>query len=67
MSTHGPTLEIWPVSCPWCGESLDTPVDTTGGQCQYTEDCQVCCSPILITVHIDALGRVERVGAERES
>jgi hypothetical protein len=62
-----PNLEIWPVSCPWCGEPLDTLIDASGGDCQYTEDCQVCCSPILITVRVDATGQIESVDAEREN
>lgn len=39
------------VSCPYCGESYDTAVDTgvTDDQ-RYVEDCAVCCRPITFVV-----------------
>ena len=36
------------VTCPHCGERIDTFVDEGGGSEQeYIEDCAVCCRPIL--------------------
>jgi hypothetical protein len=35
------------LTCPHCGEPLDTFVDPGGGEHQdYVEDCAVCCRPI---------------------
>ena len=35
------------LTCPHCGEPLDTYVDPGGGPRQdYVEDCAVCCRPI---------------------
>ena len=40
-------LDFIAVSCPWCGERFDATVDTSAGSSQYTEDCPVCCRPIV--------------------
>ena len=29
------------VECPYCGESFETPVDTSSGSARYVEDCQI--------------------------
>jgi hypothetical protein len=35
------------LTCPHCGEPIDTFVDSGGGESQeYIEDCAVCCRPI---------------------
>lgn len=44
------------VQCPYCGESFDTSVDTSGGSQRYTEDCYVCCRPIVFTLTLDPDG-----------
>lgn len=46
------------IQCPFCLEQFDSSVDlscveNTGDIVQYTEDCYVCCRPILFTVGID--------------
>jgi len=39
------------VSCPHCGETIDTVPDLGGGEEQtYIEDCAVCCRPIRFAV-----------------
>jgi hypothetical protein len=39
------------LSCPWCGEPLETWPDPDGGERQdYVEDCAVCCRPIRFVV-----------------
>jgi transcription elongation factor Elf1 len=46
------------VQCPYCGEENEIAVDTTGGSSQsYVEDCQVCCQPWQVNVHVDRNGR----------
>jgi hypothetical protein len=53
------------ISCPWCGEPLDTFFDISVGNQQYVEDCQVCCRPILLSYTVDEMGQVQ-VNVERE-
>jgi hypothetical protein len=50
-------LDPHTIQCPYCGEHIEILVDASAGDEQsYIEDCQVCCSPISIGVHIDADG-----------
>ncbi|MEM7431117.1 MAG: CPXCG motif-containing cysteine-rich protein [Pseudomonadota bacterium] len=44
------------IGCPYCGECIDILVDESAGNQHYVEDCQVCCRPIEIGIHIDAYG-----------
>jgi hypothetical protein len=44
------------VECPYCGESFETPVDTSAGSARYVEDCQICCQPIEFSVEVDHAG-----------
>ena len=45
------------VSCPYCGESSELPVDLAGGAIQeYVQDCEVCCRPWLVRVQLDGEG-----------
>ena len=39
--------------CPYCGEVISLLIDDSVSSQEYVEDCQVCCSPILISVEID--------------
>ncbi len=47
------------VECPCCGESIELLIDLSVQQQSYTEDCQVCCRPIVVTVDVDSSGDVE--------
>ena len=45
--------ESAPVTCPYCGETVEVRVDPGGGGRQdYVEDCHVCCRPWQVTVRI---------------
>lgn len=57
------TLEV---QCPWCGESFTTFFDISAGSQSYTEDCQVCCRPIVMSFAVDSDGAVSVEGV-RES
>ena len=49
------------VYCPYCGEVLEVLevlIDPQEAGQQYTEDCQVCCKPILFNVGVDAMGHL---------
>jgi hypothetical protein len=39
--------------CPYCGESFDSRVDLSEGDASYTEDCAVCCRPIVVSVSVE--------------
>lgn len=49
-------LEERTVSCPYCGEAIEVLLDQQEVDQQYTEDCQVCCRPIVFVVAADAQG-----------
>lgn len=36
------------VICPYCWEKITLLIDPTAGEQQYTEDCSVCCQPIVV-------------------
>lgn len=38
------------ITCPYCGERFKVLVDCSAGDQEFTEDCQVCCKPIVYTV-----------------
>lgn len=61
------------VSCPYCGEIFNTLIDysalltdnnidaSNSQDYTYTEDCQVCCQPILFTPVLNSKGELENV------
>lgn len=46
------------VSCPYCGEAIEVLIDRQEAGHQYTEDCQVCCKPIIFNVSEDSEGNL---------
>lgn len=40
-------------NCPYCGEEITLLVDCSVEEQVYTEDCSVCCKPML--VHVEAV------------
>jgi hypothetical protein len=53
LGDGGVDLTAW-VDCPHCGEEVELAVDPGGGSVQeYIEDCEVCCSPMQVTVSWD--------------
>ncbi|WP_235015540.1 CPXCG motif-containing cysteine-rich protein [Oceanicoccus sp. KOV_DT_Chl] len=39
--------------CPYCGETFEALIDTSAGDSSYTEDCYVCCRPIIFNCIIN--------------
>ena len=60
-------MEEQEISCPFCGESITVLIDCSVPNQEYTEDCQVCCSPILISLEIDHEGHIVHLDAEQEN
>ncbi|MET4000562.1 CPXCG motif-containing cysteine-rich protein [Marinobacterium sp. MBR-109] len=58
-------LENVDLLCPWCSEPISLMIEVTEPEQEYTEDCPVCCSPILVQVSIGNQERPE-VRVERE-
>ena len=46
-------LDAAQVTCPYCWESIQLTVDISAGSQTYTEDCSVCCQPILVRLTVD--------------
>ena len=38
------------VNCPCCGEAVEVLVDLSVSLQEYTEDCPVCCRPMILKV-----------------
>jgi hypothetical protein len=55
------------IYCPYCGESLEILIDHSAGNQEYIEDCQVCCSPIEISIQIDAAGQILDIQSKRDT
>ena len=51
--------------CPYCGETVETTVDISGGDQVCTEDCQVCCRPIEFGIERDEAGALLGVSVRR--
>ena len=60
-------MEEYDIDCPYCGESINILIDCSVSDQQYVEDCQVCCSPILISVSLDADSNIETVSVRAEN
>ena len=44
------------INCPYCGEEFKALIDTSENNNQYTEDCYICCRPIVFYCFIDDTG-----------
>ena len=45
-------LETREVRCPYCFEVIELSIDCSVSTQRYIEDCQVCCRPINVSIHI---------------
>jgi hypothetical protein len=53
------------VECPYCGAPFSVLVDTSAGDNDYIEDCQVCCQPIEFKLQVGSMGEFQLL-ARRE-
>lgn len=54
------------ITCPYCGEEIIIVVDCSEDHQVYTEDCSVCCKPILVSTSCTD-GELKTVRAKREN
>jgi hypothetical protein len=54
------------IQCPYCWQSIEIILDCSVEHQEYTEDCEVCCHPILMDILIDQAGNPQ-VTVEREN
>lgn len=59
-------IEEVAVSCPACWETIELTIDLSAGSAAYTEDCSICCRPMLVSLEVCADGDW-RVSAEAEN
>ena len=52
------TQEFVSAQCPYCGETIELLIDCEALDQQYTEDCQICCQPILVQPQCDSQGQI---------
>lgn len=60
-------LEEADVTCPYCWETIVLELDLSAGSQTYTEDCSVCCQPILVRLRVDDDGERFEVDVEAEN
>lgn len=46
-------LEDAVVTCPACWEEIVLELDLSSGSAVYTEDCSVCCRPMVVRLNVD--------------
>lgn len=59
-------LEETEVTCPYCWESIVLELDLSAGSQTYTEDCSVCCRPIVVHLRVSDDGEGFEVEARAE-
>lgn len=42
------------IQCPFCGQTFELLIDTSGGSQRFTTDCEICCRPFEVTVECSA-------------
>jgi len=57
LVNSGDPLTETDIDCPYCGSPFSVLVDASSGECDYIEDCVVCCQPIEF--HLRAQGNGE--------
>lgn len=51
------TETAW-IDCPSCGARIELVVDCSVPFQEYTEDCEVCCRPMVLAVSVDEDGAI---------
>jgi hypothetical protein len=64
--SDGGCLEELDVECPWCWQRISLSLDCSNGDQSYSEDCAVCCRPMLLQLTLAVSGGTE-LSVSRES
>lgn len=54
------------INCPYCGESQIKMIDLADMAGQSTEDCEVCCQPMILALSMDENRLIAAVTREDE-
>jgi phage terminase large subunit GpA-like protein len=54
------------IECPHCGEIFSLALDASEGSAEFTVDCEVCCRPMTVSVHVNDDGELEGVDVVEE-
>lgn len=46
-------LQERPVDCPGCGARFTALIDASEADCEYVQDCEVCCRPLRFILRAD--------------
>jgi len=49
-------IEDHEATCPYCWETIVLELDLSAGTQAYSEDCPVCCQPLLVRLQVAADG-----------
>lgn len=60
MSLDHLSTELVDLRCPYCDASIHLIVDPTEDSQEYTEDCEVCCQPMVVMTEGDQIVRLAR-------
>lgn len=41
------------IRCPYCGQTFDLVIDTSGGYQRLDTDCEICCHPLQVVVECE--------------
>jgi phage terminase large subunit GpA-like protein len=54
------------IHCPHCGEAFGLAFDPTEGSAEFVVDCEICCRPMVVTLHVDDAGELESLDVVEE-
>lgn len=60
MSQESLFTEMARPHCPYCGSPIHLVIDPSDEEDEYTEDCEVCCQPMVVTTLGDQLLAIRR-------
>lgn len=55
-----------PIQCPHCWEEFTIPFDASEGSARFTIDCEVCCRPMEVIIHVAADGEIDALNIEAQ-
>lgn len=53
------------ITCPYCFSDNSAEIDISAGSQDYYEDCEICCAPMALGVHVDDQGELIHIDVKR--